>query len=295
MSAASCVSSPGRTKVVFGTGVRRWSPPPARWSWPRPRPRGAPMTAVAGATHGGTGGRPTARPPGAPGHRRSGVATARVGARGPVVDDGRSRAGRRARAATPGRAGGAVWSTTRPSRRNTTRSAHDASWASWVTTMPATAPRHAAADQAHHRLGVDRVERRRMARRPAAAGARRRRRGRSPPAGARRRTARRGSGRPGRPDRARRAPPIAAARRRLGGDTPSSSSGRLTFSAAVSPASRLKSWNTKPMARRRSRARSLRDMLRQRRPVDEDLAAWSVPPASRRSSAACSCPTRSGP
>src|SRR5271165_902622 len=31
-----------------------------------------------------------------------------------------------------------VWSTTRPSRRNTTRSAQDASWASWVTTTAAT-------------------------------------------------------------------------------------------------------------------------------------------------------------
>src|SRR5207249_567577 len=40
--------------------------------------------------------------------------------------------------------GGEVWSTTRPSRRNTTRSAHDASWASWVTTTPASPRRHAA-------------------------------------------------------------------------------------------------------------------------------------------------------
>ena len=38
---------------------------------------------------------------------------------------------------------------------------------------------------------------------------------------------------------------------------PSSSSGMATFSAAVSPASRLKSWNTNPIERRRSRARSL--------------------------------------
>jgi len=33
-----------------------------------------------------------------------------------------------------------------------------------------------------------------------------------------------------------------------------------TFSAAVSPASRLKSWKTKPIDRRRKRALSLRDM-----------------------------------
>ena len=33
---------------------------------------------------------------------------------------------------------GSVWSVTRPSRRNTTRSAHEASCASWVTTTAAT-------------------------------------------------------------------------------------------------------------------------------------------------------------
>ena len=42
---------------------------------------------------------------------------------------------------------------------------------------------------------------------------------------------------------------------------PSSSSGRATFSAAVSPGSRLKSWNTYPTVRRRRRALSLRDIL----------------------------------
>ncbi len=41
---------------------------------------------------------------------------------------------------------------------------------------------------------------------------------------------------------------------------PSSSSGRATFSAAVSPGSRLKSWNTNPTARRRSRALPPRDI-----------------------------------
>ena len=44
----------------------------------------------------------------------------------------------------------AVWSTSRPSRRNTTRSAHDASWASWVTTTPADATLARRADQPHH-------------------------------------------------------------------------------------------------------------------------------------------------
>src|SRR5262249_4048570 len=43
-----------------------------------------------------------------------------------------------------GPGGAVVWSTTRPSRRKTTRSAHDARCASWVTTTPAT-PRCVAA------------------------------------------------------------------------------------------------------------------------------------------------------
>src|SRR4029079_11748594 len=37
-----------------------------------------------------------------------------------------------------GPGGATVWSTTWPSRRKTTRSAHDASCASWVTTTPPT-------------------------------------------------------------------------------------------------------------------------------------------------------------
>ena len=45
------------------------------------------------------------------------------------------------------------------------------------------------------------------------------------------------------------------------GAVPSSSSGRVTFSRAVSPARRLKSWNTKPTVRRRSAARSLADAV----------------------------------
>ena len=53
---------------------------------------------------------------------------------------------------------GQVWSTTRPSRRNTTRSAHEASWASWVTTTAATPRLAGGQDQAHHRLAVGRVE-----------------------------------------------------------------------------------------------------------------------------------------
>jgi hypothetical protein len=54
------------------------------------------------------------------------------------------------------------------------------------------------------------------------------------------------------------APPSASsatipAARAFGTGTPSSSSGKA-FSAAVSPGSRLKSWNTYPITRRRSRA-----------------------------------------
>ena len=55
-----------------------------------------------------------------------------------------------------GPGGLAVWSTARPSRRNTTRSAQDASCASWVTTTPATPRLQAARQQAHHGLAVDR-------------------------------------------------------------------------------------------------------------------------------------------
>ena len=46
----------------------------------------------------------------------------------------------------------------------------------------------------------------------------------------------------------------------LRAEVPSSSSGRATFSAAVSPGSKLKSWNTNPIWRRRSWARALRDI-----------------------------------
>jgi hypothetical protein len=53
----------------------------------------------------------------------------------------------------------------------------------------------------------------------------------------------------------------------LPADTPSNSSGSATFSAAVNPANRLKSWNTYPMARRRSRARSSRDIEDSGRPA----------------------------
>ena len=46
----------------------------------------------------------------------------------------------------------------RPSRRNTTRSAHDASCASWVTITPAT-PRALGPDETHDAFAVDRVQR----------------------------------------------------------------------------------------------------------------------------------------
>ena len=58
-----------------------------------------------------------------------------------------------------GPASGSVWSTTRPSRKNTMRSAHEASCASCVTTTPRDAALARGAQQAHHRLTVDRVER----------------------------------------------------------------------------------------------------------------------------------------
>ena len=136
-----------------------------------------------------------------------------------------------------------VWSVTRPSRRNTTRSAHEASWASWVTTTAARPRLHARVDQPHDRLAVGRVQRARRLvgqQQPVLAdhGA-----GDGHPlplaAGqlvgevlgpvAQAKLLEASSGRP--------------ARAFLAG-MPSSSSGSETFSAAVSPGSRLKSWNT---------------------------------------------------
>ena len=54
---------------------------------------------------------------------------------------------------------GAVWSTMRPSRRNTTRSAHDASCASWVTNDAGDAALARGAQEAHDGLAVGGVER----------------------------------------------------------------------------------------------------------------------------------------
>ena len=66
-----------------------------------------------------------------------------------------------------------------------------------------------------------------------------------------------------RDDRSPRPSPSSARRpaaRAFPAPMPSSSSGRATFSAAVNPGSRLKSWNTYPTVRRRIRALSLRDI-----------------------------------
>ena len=76
----------------------------------------------------------------------------------PLEDADAHRFGTSARNAS-GLSTGSVWSTMRPSRRKITRSAHEASCASWVTTtaaMPAVAGRK---DQAHDGLGVGGVER----------------------------------------------------------------------------------------------------------------------------------------
>ena len=58
-----------------------------------------------------------------------------------------------------GPGGATVWSTTRPSRRNTTRSAQDARCASWVTTTPATPRVRGGPQQTHDGLAVHGVER----------------------------------------------------------------------------------------------------------------------------------------
>ena len=70
---------------------------------------------------------------------------------------------------TSGPGAGAVWSITRPSRRNTTRSAHAASCASWVTTTPADAAPAGRAAAAASRPRRSPSRARRSARRPAAA------------------------------------------------------------------------------------------------------------------------------
>ena len=138
---------------------------------------------------------------------------------------------------------GAVWSTIRPSRRNTTRSAQEASWASWVTTTRGHPALARVVHQAHHGFAVDRVQ---------CAG---RLVGQQQPAfaddGAGDRhalpfaagqlvgvaSARVGQARAPPTRRAPAARAFARRRRRA-------RAGRQTFSAAVSPASRLKSWNT---------------------------------------------------
>lgn len=72
-------------------------------------------------------------------------------AKGPPSDGAPGRAaavasghGWRGSSSDSGLLGDTVWSTMRPSLRNTVRSAHEASWASWVTTMPATPCQQAA-------------------------------------------------------------------------------------------------------------------------------------------------------
>ena len=142
-----------------------------------------------------------------------------------------------------GLGGGTVWSTTRPSRRKTTRSAHEASWASWVTTTAATPLLAGGEDHPHHRLAVRRVERaRRLVGEEEATLPHDGPGDRDPLAlttgelvGIVRRPIReaelfeRGHAR----DAAPSSP-----------DRPSSSRGSATFSTAVSPARRLKSWKT---------------------------------------------------
>ena len=142
-----------------------------------------------------------------------------------------------------GPAAGAVWSTIRPSRRKTTRSAQEASCASWVTTTPATPPWQRLADQPHHRLAVDRVQRAgRLVGQQQAPLADDRAGDRHPLPLAAGQLVGEPVGPLGQPEpvqRGQRRRPRAAR-----ADMPSSSSGSDTFSAAVSPASRLKSWKT---------------------------------------------------
>ncbi len=138
------------------------------------------------------------------------------------------------------------------------RSAHDASCASWVTTTPATAPWHAVRirritasvlTESSAPDGSSASSRRRSPTTARAIATR----CRSPPDSS-------SGNRAARSARPRSASAASAAVRAVLAAIPSSSSGRATFSVAVSPASRLKSWNTYPIERRRSLARSLRDI-----------------------------------
>src|SRR4029453_423031 len=177
-----------------------------------------------------------------------------------------------------GPGGVAVWSTIRPSLRKTIRSAQAASWASCVTRTAPT-PRLVAArssritasplTESNAPVGSSASKSRRsptMARAMAT-------RWRSPPD--------RSSGnRSARSSMPRWASAVDAAARASRARMPSSSSGIETFSAAVRPASRLKSWNTNPSERRRSRARADARMDATGVPsmsTSPDVASSSVP------------------
>src|ERR1022692_496905 len=177
---------------------------------------------------------------------------------------GRAFAQRRAHALWPGvrsdsgPGGGMVWSTTRPSRRNTTRSAQEASCASCVTTTAATPRLHASCSRRITSSALtessapDGSSASSSWRFPTTARAIATR-WRSPPDSS--------SGkRAARPARPSPSSALSPAARAVLAATPSSSSGSATFSAAVSPGSRLKSWNTYPTVRRRSLALALRDI-----------------------------------
>ena len=110
-------------------------------SSPPPRRRPAPGPGSAGATRGGTAATPSGSSPAGRAMPPSPRARRPPGARStaPVIASLGCSA-----SSDSGPAGGSVWSTTRPSRRNITRSAHEASCASWVTTTAATPRRQAA-------------------------------------------------------------------------------------------------------------------------------------------------------
>ena len=129
-----------------------------------------------------------------------------------------------------------------PSRRKTTRSAHEASCASWVTTTPATPRLHAVrtsritASPFSESSAPDGSSASNSRRSPTIARATATR-CRSPPDSS--------SGNRSALSSSPRSPSTSIADRRATfTDTPSSSRGKATFSAALSPARRLKSWNT---------------------------------------------------
>ena len=184
-------------------------------------------------------------------------------------------------AGTPGRPAGPVSPASRPSSRNTTRSAQAACRTLWVASTSAqpAAQRSRSSPITDSPVSASSAPVGSSASssdRPPATARAMVTRCCSPPdswAGNRPRTAPRLS------ESSRPCAPASAAR----GFTPSSSRASATFSAAVSPASRLASWKTKPICCRSTAASPASSRLARSRPASRTRpeVGRSSPPASR--------------